>query len=88
MGYLDSSKTWCLGPTRSLNPNGISIGLAVFARFTTVTHRQTDYAARSVTGRIYVRSTAKWTKNKKNRADGSETICPIDGHFGPFLMIM
>jgi len=39
-------------------PNGISIGSAVFAGLTTVTDRQTDHATRSVTiDRIYVRST-------------------------------
>jgi len=31
-----------LGPTRVHNPNGISIGLAVIAGFTTETDRQTD----------------------------------------------
>jgi len=29
------------GPTRVLDPNGISIGSAIFAGFTTVTNRQT-----------------------------------------------
>ena len=51
-------------PTRVLNPNGISIGAAVFAELTSVTDRQTcrptdrptDHATRSVAiGRIYVR---------------------------------
>jgi len=49
--------TWFLVPTRVLNPNGISIGLAVFAGLTSVTDRQTgrqtdgptDHATRSVT---------------------------------------
>ena len=36
------SNIWFLGPTRVLNPNGISIGAAVFAGFTSVTDRQTD----------------------------------------------
>ena len=36
------SNTWFLGPTRVLNPNGISIGAALFAGFTSVTDRQTD----------------------------------------------
>jgi len=53
------SNTWFLGPTRVLNPNGISIGSAIIAGLTTVTDRQTDrptdHATRSVTiGRIYV----------------------------------
>jgi len=56
------SFAWLLGPTRVLNPNGISIGLAVFAGL--VTLRQTDHTTRSVTiGRIYVSSTAMRPKN-------------------------
>jgi len=64
-GSAPSYNTWFLGPTRVLNPNGISIGSAVFAGHTSVTdrptHRQTnrptDYGTRWVTiGRIYARS--------------------------------
>ena len=62
MGDLDPpSNTWFRGPTRVLNPNGISIGSAVFAGLTSVTGRQTDRPryTRSVTvDRIYVRSTS------------------------------
>jgi len=36
------SNTGFLGPTQVLNPNGISIGPAVFAGLTSVTDRQTD----------------------------------------------
>jgi len=36
------SNTWFPGPTRVLNPNGISIGSAVFAGLTCVTDRQAD----------------------------------------------
>jgi len=36
------SNTWFLKPTRVLNPNGISIGAAVFAGLTSVADRQTD----------------------------------------------
>jgi len=36
------SNTWFIGPTRVLNPNGISIGTVVFAGLTSVTDRQTD----------------------------------------------
>jgi len=36
------SSTWFSGRTRVLNPNGISIGSAVFAGLTSVTDRQTD----------------------------------------------
>ena len=35
------SNTWFLGPTQVLNPNGISIGSAVFAGLTSVTDGQT-----------------------------------------------
>jgi len=53
-----------------LNPNGISIGTAVFAGLTIVTDRPsdrpTDHATWSVTiGRIYVCSTAKRPKNNE-----------------------
>ena len=56
------SNTWFPGFTRVLDPNGISIGSAVFTGLTSVTDRPTDrptdYATRSVTiDRIYVRST-------------------------------
>jgi len=53
---------------RVLNPNGISIGSAVFAGLTTVTDiLTTDHAAWFVTiGRIYyVRSTAMQPKNNE-----------------------
>jgi len=43
MGGSDPlSNTWSLGPTQVLNPNGTSIGSAVFAGLTSVTDRQTD----------------------------------------------
>ena len=46
------------GPTRVLNPNGISIGSAVFTGLTSVTDRPTDHATQSVTiDHIYVHST-------------------------------
>ena len=62
------SNTWFPGPTRVLNPSGIWIGSAIFARHTSVTDRltdrPTDHATRSVTiGRIYVRSTAMRPNN-------------------------
>jgi len=58
------SNTWFPGPTQLLNPNGISIGSAVFAGLTSVTDRPTDHATRSVTiDRIYVRSTAMRSNN-------------------------
>jgi len=62
-GIWTPSNTWFLGPIRVPNPNGISIGAAVFAGLTSVTDRQTDrqtdrptdHATRSVTiDRIYV----------------------------------
>ena len=56
------------GPTRVLNPNGISIGTGIFAGLTSMTDRQTDrqtdHAIRSLTiGSIYVRSTAMRPNN-------------------------
>jgi len=63
MGMLTPSNTWFLGPTKVLNPNGISIA-AIFAGLTTV-------STRSVTvGRIYVRSIAMQPNNKH--------ICLVD----------
>jgi len=57
-GIWTPSNTWFHGSTRVLNPNGISIGSAVFASLISVTDRQTDHATRSVSiGRNYVRST-------------------------------
>ena len=57
------SNTWFPGPTRVLNPNGISIASGVFAGLTSVTDRHTDRQTdrprftRSVTiDRIYLRS--------------------------------
>ena len=41
-GAWTPSNTWFPGPTRVLNPNGISIGSAVFAGLTSVTDRPTD----------------------------------------------
>jgi len=63
--------TWFPGPTQVLNPNGSSIGAAVFAGLTSVTDRltdrPTDHATQSVRiGRIYIRSTAMRPKKKGN----------------------
>ena len=41
-GNWTPSNTWFHGPTWVLNPNGISIGSAVFAGLTSVTDQQTD----------------------------------------------
>ena len=71
-GSEPQSNTWCLGPTQVLNPNGISIGSAVFAGLTSVTDRatdrptdrQTDHATQCLSiDRIYVRSTAMRSNN-------------------------
>jgi len=68
------SNTWFPGPTQVLNPNGSSIGAAVFAGLISVTDRQTDrptdrptdHATRSARiGRIYVRSIAMRPNNNK-----------------------
>ena len=62
------SNIWFPGHTQLLNPNGSSIGAAVFAGLTSVTDRltdrPTDHATRSVTmGRMYVRSIAMRRNN-------------------------
>jgi len=41
-----ASNTWFPGPTQVLNPNGSSIGAAVFAGLTSVTDRQTTLLGR------------------------------------------
>jgi len=63
-GYAPLSNTWFPGPTWVINPNGISIGSAVFAGLGTVTDRPTDsHATQSVTlGCICVHRTAIWPK--------------------------
>jgi len=57
------SNTSFPGPTRVLNPNGISIGSAVFAGLTTVTDRPTVRPCYSV-GKTIGRSTAMRPNNK------------------------
>jgi len=60
--------TCFLGPTRVLDPNGISIGSAVFAGLTSVTDRQTDrprYSICNNIGRICIGSTAMRPKNRR-----------------------
>ena len=64
----------------SPQPNGISIGAAVFAGLTSVTDRRTDHTTRSVTiGRIYLRSTVMWPNNinKKNLTAEFCTFIPF-----------
>jgi len=59
-GIWTLSNTWFPGPIRVLNPNGISIGSAIFAGLTSVTDRPTDHATRLVTIDhiyAYIRST-------------------------------
>jgi len=46
MGYLGPHLTWFPGPTRVLDPNGISISSAIFAGLTSVTGRQTTILGR------------------------------------------
>jgi len=61
-GIWTLSNTWFPGPIRVLNPNGISIGSAVFAWLTSAidrptdkpTDKPTDHATRSVTTPMYV----------------------------------
>ena len=53
---LAPSNACFLGHIRVQNPNGFSIGSAVFAGLTSLTDRQTDHAIRSATiDRIYLR---------------------------------
>jgi len=55
-------------PTRAHNPNGISIGSAVFVRLTTTSDRPTDHDTRSVRiDRIYVGSTAMRPNNNNEK---------------------
>jgi len=57
-GIWAPSNTWFPVPTRVPNPNGISIGSAIFAGLTSVTDRPIDNATQSVTiDHIWVRST-------------------------------
>ena len=69
---------------QSSQPNGSSVGAAVFAGLSSVTDRPTDHATRSVRiGRIYVRSTAMRPNNmnrlalqpsvRRQRSQSSET---------------
>jgi len=66
------SNTRFLDPTQAHNPNGISIGSAIFVGLMTVADRLTDHATiqhatQSVTvGRIYLGSTTMWPKNVVN----------------------
>jgi len=62
-GIWTPSNTWFLGPTRVLNPNGISIGSADFAGLTSMTDRQTDRPCNSVcNNRPHPASAAMWPK--------------------------
>jgi len=45
-GCGSQSNAWFLGPTKILNPNGISIGSAIYAGLTSVTGRQTMLRSR------------------------------------------
>jgi len=56
------SNTWFLGPTWVLNPNGNSIGFAIFAGLTIVTVRQTMLLSRYYESKaiFYVCSTEMW----------------------------
>jgi len=57
---------------RVLNPNGISIGAAVFAGLTSVTDRPTDHGTRLVTiGHFYVRGAAMQPNNHGLRGSAS-----------------
>jgi len=73
------SNTWFPGATQVLNPNGSSIGAAVFAGLTSVTDRPTDDTTRSIRiGRIYVRSTAMRPNNIKFVTQHTESLTLIN----------
>jgi len=70
-GDLDPMVPW---RTRVLNPNGISIGSAVFAGFTSVTDRPTDrprYSVGNNRPHLYVSSTAMWPNTKLSYRRGT-----------------
>jgi len=63
-GNLDSHVfAWFPGPTQVLNPNGISMGSAVFAGLTTVMRQTED---RQTVGLICIRSTALQQRNNNS----------------------
>jgi len=75
--FAPPSNRWFLGPILVHNPNGISIGSAIFTGLSTVTDRPTDHATQSATtGRIYVRISAMQTNNT-NTAQHYRTLCPM-----------
>jgi len=82
-GYWPQSNTWFLGSTRVLNPNGLSIGSAVFVGFTTVTSRQTDRPSYSlvIIGCIYVCS-AVMQRKKLVASASSEADLGMFSMFG------
>jgi len=89
-GIRTPSNTWFLGPTH-INPNGISIGSAIFAGLTTVTDRQTDtdHPTQSVImGCIYECSTAKWPniltvqEKEQEKVDKYQNLSWNSGGFG------
>jgi len=70
------STTWFPRPTEVLNPDGSSIGAAVFAGLTSVTDKQTDHPTWSVRiGRIYVRSTAMRPNNTITKDPTTPQVC-------------
>jgi len=63
-GIWIPSNAWFLRPTQLHNPNGMSIGSAIFAGLTIVTDRQADHTTPSVAiGDIYVCSNVKQPDN-------------------------
>ena len=68
-------------PVHAHNPNGITIGSAVFAGLSSVTDRRTDHATQSVTvGHIYVRSAAMHLiiTNRLNVTDNGRVLKAIN----------
>jgi len=77
-GSEPPSNTWSLGPTQVLNPNGISIGSAIFAGLTSVTERQTDrltdHATQSLRPMTHVPETGTENRYRKN-GTGFRRVC-------------
>ena len=69
------SNTCFFGPTRVHNPNGITIGSAIFAWFTIVTDRLTDRPSYSLcNNRLHVHSPAMQPNDNNDKWNGQSTL--------------
>ena len=81
-GICTQSNTWFLRSTRVHNPNGISIGLAVFAGLTIVTDGQTDQRTWPCNNRPHLRSTAmRYNEYSDNNSNISVYMFTCDDHW-------